>query len=191
MLKKPPRYPCPNITVGLLGGSFNPAHAGHIHISEVVKKHLGLDEIWWLVTPNNPLKPANIYAPLETRILGAKSITKNIPYIKVWDIEKSFSTNYTADTIKNLQRTYRNIKFVWIMGADNMQQFSQWHKWQQIAESVPIAVIARGNKYPAFKSKFSMKYYRQRGAITKNNAPCWQFINCKVNPLSSTELRNG
>jgi nicotinate-nucleotide adenylyltransferase len=192
MLKKPPSYPCPSITVGLLGGSFNPAHAGHVYISEIAKKQLGLDEIWWLVTPNNPLKPASIYEPLETRMTHACNITKNRPYIKVWDIEKNFSTNYTADTIKNLQQIYRHIKFVWIMGADNMQQFSKWHKWQQITESVPIVIIARGkNKYPAFKSKFPIKNYRQREKKFITHAPCWQFINCKLNPISSTELRNG
>lgn len=128
--------------MGLLGGSFNPAHGGHRRVSLFAARKLGLDEVWWLVSPGNPLKPKQGMAPLVARVRSAMAQARRAP-IKVTAIEGVLGTRYTVDTLRGLQRRYPRIDFVWLMGSDNLAQFHQWKDWRAIARMMPIAVIAR------------------------------------------------
>ncbi len=129
----------PGLKVGLLGGSFNPAHEGHLHITKMCLKALGLDRVWWLVSPGNPLKPVKGMAPFAERLASAEAMARD-PRIVVSDIETRLGTRYTADTLAALTGRFPEIRFVWLMGADNMLQFPKWRNWREIAETVPIAV---------------------------------------------------
>lgn len=126
----------------LLGGSFNPAHRGHRRISLFVADTLELDEVWWLVSPGNPLKPAKGMAPLSARLASAKAMARR-SIIRPTDIETKLGTRFTIDTLKKLVRRYPKRRFIWIMGADNLGQFHHWRDWRKIAALVPIAVVAR------------------------------------------------
>jgi len=128
------------LRIGLLGGSFDPAHRGHLYVSEVARKALKLDYIWWLVSPGNPLKREP--AALEVRVARARH-TAHAPFIRVTDIEKRLGTHYTADTVMALKRRFPHIRFVWLMGSDNLEQFALWRRWQRIASTIPIAVVRR------------------------------------------------
>ncbi|UVI40035.1 nicotinate-nucleotide adenylyltransferase [Qipengyuania spongiae] len=130
------------LRIGLLGGSFNPAHGGHRRISLFAKAALGLDEVWWLVSPGNPLKPKAGMAPLPVRMGSAARQARRAP-IRVTAIERQLGTRYTVDTLRALGRRYPKRKFVWLMGADNLAQFHLWRDWRGIAREMPIAVIAR------------------------------------------------
>ena len=127
---------------GLLGGSFNPAHGGHRRISLFAIAALGLDEVWWLVSPGNPLKPREDMAPLAARLGSAQAMARRAPIVAT-AIEREFGTRYTVDTLRALKRRFPSRRFVWIMGADNLAQFHRWKDWRQIARLMPIAVIAR------------------------------------------------
>lgn len=128
--------------IGLLGGSFNPAHGGHRRISLFVLRALDLDEVWWLVSPGNPLKPKADMAPLAARVRSAMAQAKRAP-IRVTAIERELGTRYTVDTLAALKRRYPSCEFVWLMGSDNLAQFHRWRDWRGIARQMPIAVIAR------------------------------------------------
>ena len=128
--------------IGLLGGSFNPAHGGHRQISLFAQRALGLDEVWWLVSPGNPLKPKEGMAPLAARIRSAMVQARRAP-IKVTAIERELGTRYTVDTLRALALRYQKNDFVWLMGSDNLAQFDRWRDWRGIARRMPIAVIAR------------------------------------------------
>ncbi|MBX7541484.1 nicotinate-nucleotide adenylyltransferase [Qipengyuania sp. GH29] len=128
--------------IGLLGGSFNPAHGGHRRISLFAREALGLDEVWWLVSPGNPLKPKKGMAPLAARVTSAMAQAKRAP-IRVTAIERELGTRYTVDTLTALQRRFAKREFVWLMGSDNLAQFHLWRDWRGIARRMPIAVIAR------------------------------------------------
>ena len=134
--------------IGLLGGSFNPAHGGHRSISLLAMAALGLDEVWWLVSPGNPLKPKKGMAPLAARLASANRQARN-SRIRPTAIEVQLGTRYTVDTLRALLRRYPQHDFIWLMGADNLAQFHQWKDWRAIARSMPIAVIAR----PSYDSK--------------------------------------
>ena len=128
--------------IGLLGGSFNPAHRGHRRITLAAIRRLGLDEVWWLVSPGNPLKPRAGMAPLGARLASARAMARRAP-IRATAIEATLRTRYTVDTVRALQRRYPAARFIWLMGADNLAQFHRWRDWRHIARAVPIAVIAR------------------------------------------------
>ncbi len=128
--------------IGLLGGSFNPAHGGHRRISLFALRALGLDEVWWLVSPGNPLKPEKGMAPLAARAKSAMAQARRAP-IKVTGIEQQLGTRFTIDTLRALRRRYPGHEFVWLMGADNLAEFHRWKDWRGIAKTMPIAVIAR------------------------------------------------
>ena len=128
--------------IGLLGGSFNPAHGGHRRISLFAREALGLDEIWWLVSPGNPLKPKKGMAPLAARVAAAAQEARRAP-IRVTAIERELGTRYTVDTLRALVNRFPKREFVWLMGADNLAQFHLWRDWRGIARTMPIAVIAR------------------------------------------------
>jgi nicotinate-nucleotide adenylyltransferase len=137
---KPPGPVAPGLRIGLLGGSFNPAHGGHLHVSLTAMKRLGLDYVWWLVSPGNPLKEAP--APLDKRLAGAWAIARH-PRLIVSDIEAQLGTRYTVDTIRALQRRFPGVTFVWLMGSDNLENFHRWRNWQEIARRLPLAVVQR------------------------------------------------
>lgn len=135
----------PGMSVGLMGGSFNPAHEGHLHVARMCLRALGLDRVWWLVSPQNPLKSASDMAPLEKRLESARTIAAATGErrITATDIETRLGTRYTIDTITALKKRYPGVRFVWLMGADNMLQLPRWAKWRDIAASLPIAVYPR------------------------------------------------
>ena len=186
------------MTVGLLGGSFNPAHEGHRHISLLALKMLRLDQVWWMVSPQNPLKPSKGMAPFEDRMTGAEAIVKADPNILVTDIERRFGTRHTALTLKRLKRLYPGVTFVWLMGADNLTQISKWKDWTQIFESVAIAVFARESySIRAMASEASRRYAEYRvpfqriRGLAKTKPPAWGFLWTRLNKASSTAIRQG
>ena len=132
----------PGLRVGILGGSFNPAHDGHRHISLLALKHLGLDEVWWMVSTQNPLKPTDGMAPFAERMAGAEALARH-PDIRVTDVEQRLGTRYTCETLRALKSCFPRMHFVWLMGADNLAQISEWQRWNEIFNLVPIAVFDR------------------------------------------------
>jgi nicotinate-nucleotide adenylyltransferase len=181
--------------VGLLGGSFNPAHEGHRHISLTALKRLKLDEIWWLVSPQNPLKPVKGMAPLKERLAQARKVAGN-GRIKVTDIETRLGTRYTADTIAALKGQFPRLGFVWLMGADNLAQISRWDRWQSIFQAVPIAVFDRpAYSLSALKAKAAQRYSSRRvapeqaGELAALEPPAWTFIRLRLHPASATQIR--
>ncbi len=135
----------PGLRVGLLGGSFNPAHEGHLHLTRMCLKALALDRVWWLVSPQNPLKGEADMAPLGARLESAAALVAKAgdPRIAVTDIETRLATRYTVDTVAALQARHPDIRFVWLMGADNMLQLPRWARWRELVGLVPVAVYPR------------------------------------------------
>ena len=184
-------------SVGLVGGSFNPAHEGHLHLSTVAKKALGLDEIWWMVTPQNPLKPMVDMALLQHRLAYARKLVIEKNYIKVISPELGTRNNYTFNTLKFLQNVAPRISFFWIMGADNLVQFSKWHRHRDIVSQIPIAVIDRpGYSYAALGvGRFVLSRRvsaRRLGRLRRENRvkpPVWCFIMERRHYASATALR--
>ena len=180
--------------IGLLGGSFDPPHKGHLYISLEAKKILKLDEIWWLVTPQNPLK-INQPASYSERVKNCKILTKNKP-IKIKEIEKKINSQFSYQTIKYLNYHYKYIKFVWLMGADNLINFHQWQNAHRIFNEIPIVVFRRyGYNQQALKSYISNLYKNFR-LKNKNihvdsfkQLPAWTIIQNKEIRISSTEIR--
>jgi len=191
---KPPGPIAPGLKIGLLGGSFNPAHAGHTHISDVAIKRLGLDYVWWLVAPQNPLKPTQGMAPLPRRLEFAAEETFGHPRIEVMDIEHAFGTRYTIDTLVKLKRRFPGVHFVWLMGSDNLDQFRRWKRWQDIVKTVPIAVVTRpGSVMAMLRAKPAIRFCRGRSCdyrgLPTANPPAIAVLDGPRNPLSSTEIR--
>ncbi len=180
--------------IGLLGGSFDPPHAGHVHISLEALKRFQLDEVWWLVSPGNPLK-ARGPAPLATRLAKARQIMRH-PRVQVTDLEARMGTRFTAATLDGLLRRYQGVDFVWLMGADNLASFHHWDRWREIFETVPIGVLARpGDRISARMSPAARRYRsaklrsREAAALATSAAPAWCFVNVPMMPISSTALR--
>jgi nicotinate-nucleotide adenylyltransferase len=182
--------------VGLLGGSFNPPHLAHRAISLFAIKRLKLDRVWWLVTPGNPLKDNGALHELDERVEAARAIAHD-PRIEVTCLESVIGTRYTVNTINYLRRRASRLRFVWIMGADNLAQFHRWQKWQRIATEVPIAVIDRPpQSFRALTAPAAQALARYRlpekeaVRLADARAPAWVFLTgLKIN-LSSTGLRN-
>ena len=184
----------PGEVIGLLGGSFDPAHQGHVHITREALKRFGLDRVWWLVSPGNPLK-ARGPAPLAQRMRRAKAMMRH-PRVDVTDIEARLGTRYTAETLRALQRLYPGVRFVWLMGADNLAQFHLWQDWRQIAASVPLGIVARpGERISARMSPTARFLARARIAASASHLlgraepPAWCFVNVPMVAQSSTEIR--
>lgn len=185
-----------NRTIGLLGGSFNPAHLGHLYISEYAINSLKMDAVWWLVSPQNPLKSVDIMADYDSRFTSALNITKHNRHIFVSDIEKKIDTRYTYQTLSQLKKRYPNTNFIWLMGADNLAGFHRWQHWQRILELVPMVVFDR-SPY-SFTSLASRTYIRmQKFLCNKNNSsignkqtPSISFVHLKRNNSSSTAIRS-
>lgn len=183
------------VVTGLLGGSFNPAHGGHRRISLFALAALGLDEVWWLVSPGNPLKDKAGMAPLAARFGSARRMARRAP-IKVTAIERQLGTRYTVDTLRMLRRRWPKRRFVWLMGADNLAQFSRWKQWREIARLMPIAVIARpGYDRAAFASPAMAWLRRFRkpavsfGVRTGWSAPALIMLRFDPDQRSATAIR--
>src|SRR5262249_22048457 len=139
---RPPGPVADGLRIGLLGGSFNPAHEGHLYASIVALKQLQLDYVWWLVSPQNPLKETASMADFSARLAAARPFTTH-PRIVVSGIESALGTRFTVDTLAALKRRFPQLHFVWLMGSDNLIQLPRWRAWRRIFESVPVAVVAR------------------------------------------------
>ncbi len=182
-------------TTGLLGGSFNPAHGGHRAISLFTMDALGLDEMWWLVSPGNPLKPAKGMASHKARLASAQEMARRSP-IRATAIERELHTRYTVDTLKKLVRRYPNRRFIWIMGADNVTNFTRWRRWRDIARLMPIAVIARPGYESVAVADPAMAWFRrfvrrtdQRQDWTMWSTPALVFLRFRPDPRSATAIR--
>jgi nicotinate-nucleotide adenylyltransferase len=182
--------------IGLLGGSFNPPHAAHRAISLFALKRLKLDRVWWLVTPGNPLKDHDGLRDLDARAEAARKMAGD-PRIDISCLESVIRTRYTVDTISYLRRRASGLRFVWIMGADNLAQFHRWQNWRRIASEVPIAVIDRppqSFRALAAPAAQALARYRlpenQAGRLADQHTPAWVFLTGMKLNLSSTGLRN-
>jgi nicotinate-nucleotide adenylyltransferase len=183
--------------VGLLGGSFNPAHQGHADITLAALQRLKLDQVWWLVSPQNPLKTPLGMAPFQARLKGAACQLRH-PRLRVTGVERALGTRYTADTLKRLARAFPRTRFVWLMGADNLLQISRWEDWQQIFRIVSIAVFARPTYcFPALSGKAARRFAHRRlaasaaGLLARSKPPAWAFLFTKLNPISASAIRAG
>ena len=181
--------------IGLLGGSFNPAHGGHRRISLLALQALGLDEVWWLVSPGNPLKPTEGMAPLAARVASAQRMARRAP-IRVTAIERELGTRYTVDTLRALAQRFPRHGFVWMMGSDNLAQFDRWRDWRGIARTMPIAVVARPGYDAAALASPAMAWlrrYRVPAASFKNwgewSAPALVILRFDPDPRSATAIR--
>ena len=181
--------------IGLLGGSFNPAHEAHRHITLIALRRLKLDAVWWLVSPQNPLKSEVEMAPLEKRLTQARKMAAH-PDIHVTAIESELGTRYTIDTLGALKQQFPKARFVWLMGGDNLADFHRWHRWEEIAKLIPMAVIAR----PRFTTRAlaspaaqQLQAARRRvqdaATLADQTPPAWVFIQERLDPTSSTALR--
>jgi nicotinate-nucleotide adenylyltransferase len=178
------------LRIGLLGGSFNPAHAGHLYVSETALKRLKLDSIWWLVSPGNPLKARRSMAPLDARLESARRIAARNPRIHVSALEKALHTIYTIDTVKALQRRFAGVEFVWLMGSDNLEQFSHWRRWRDLAGRIPIAVVQRpGSLLAALNAPLVRRFGMTRDPQGPIRPPTVTVLDGARNSESATRLR--
>lgn len=180
--------------VGLLGGSFDPPHEGHLHLSREALKRFDLDLVVWLISPGNPLKP-NPPAPLTDRMAAARALVDH-PRILISDFESRSGTRYTAQTLASLQQRYRDVRFVWLMGADNLAQFHLWENWRGILVTVPVGVLARPGLRIAARSSPTARIFRgariPAGAsrlLGRADAPAWCFVNIPMMDVSSSAIR--
>ena len=183
------------MVVGLFGGSFNPPHRGHALVAEIAIRRLGLDQLWWMVTPGNPLKSTRELAPLSDRLLQSEQIAKN-PKIKVTAFEAARHMRFTADTLALVKARNPGIDFVWIMGADSLRDFHRWQRWREIVLTFPIAVIDRPGATLSFLSSVVAKtfdYARidegDAPLLARMQAPAWTFIHGPRSSLSSSAIR--
>lgn len=189
------RLPPPGARIGLLGGSFNPAHEAHLQISRTALTRLNLDEVWWLVSPQNPLKPKQGMAEMAQRIAAARELVRS-SRIRVTGVESLLGTHFSAESIARLQTQLPGVRFVWLMGADNLLQIDRWQNWTQIFNRLPVAVFDRPPySVRALSSKaarrFSASRLAERNAsvLASSAPPAWVFIHGRKNPLSATGIR--
>lgn len=190
------------LSIGLFGGSFNPAHSGHLHVANCGLLNLGLDQIWWMVSPQNPLKPKQ--PPYHDRVESVRKLGLP-PRMKISHMETEFGTNYTVQTLRRAKKKWPNHRFVFLMGADNLRQLPQWKGWREIMDTVPIAVIARPTSpkdgrqgtdmlkarlSPAAKLYAEARIPEARAhALSQIPAPAWTYLTLPLNSLSSSALR--
>jgi nicotinate-nucleotide adenylyltransferase len=189
-----PPHP-PGLRIGLYGGSFNPPHAGHLHVGLLALKRLRLDRIWWLVTPGNPLKELGGLPPLAERMAAAQALARH-PRLAVTGFEAEIGARYTLDSLEYLAGHAPGVRFVWIMGADNLAQFDRWRGWRRIAQLMPFAVIDRpGWTLRAARSRAALALARFRidetdaPVLADRAPPAWVFLHGPRSALSSTVLR--
>lgn len=185
----------PGMLVGLFGGSFNPPHQGHQLVADIALRRLGLDQLWWMVTPGNPLKSRRVLAPLAERLDLSEAMAHD-PRIRVTAFEKSLNSTYTAEVLARVKARNPAVRFIWIMGADNLRDFHRWQNWRKIAMTFPIAVIDRPGATLAFLSSVMAKTFdyarideHDAGALGSFPAPAWTFIHGPRSRLSSTAIR--
>lgn len=172
------------LRIGLLGGSFDPAHEGHLYVSEVARRALKLDQVWWLVSPGNPLKPEP--DPFNVRLTRARLVA-HPSFIHVTGIERQFGTRYTVDTVQALQTRFPRVDFVWLMGSDNLLQFSRWRRWRELAAAIPIAVVRRPGSVLA---PLSASLARRIGVARRlGSPPSLVVLDGRRNEQSSSLLR--
>ncbi|RCL02012.1 MAG: nicotinate-nucleotide adenylyltransferase [Candidatus Tokpelaia sp. JSC189] len=183
------------MVVGLFGGSFNPPHKGHVLVANTALVRLKLDQLWWMVTPGNPLKNLVELAPLHERIAASEELMNNL-YICVTAFEEKIHTRYSADTIAYILQHNPGVHFVWIMGADNLASFHHWQNWRQIVKTIPIAVINRfGSEHADISAPMAQTFARFRipenmsASLALKKAPAWTFIHGRCSELSSSVLR--
>jgi len=179
--------------IGILGGSFNPPHRGHLYASELALRQLALDSVWWLVSPQNPLKPLRGMANFAERMSAAKRFVRH-RQILVSDLEAQFGTRFSVDTLRALTRRFPHTDFVWIMGSDNLVQLPRWRSWQRIFTLTPIAVVARpGSTASARKSlaarRFAYAYRKPSRAFPELLPPAWTILEGRRDPASATAIR--
>ncbi|WP_324806554.1 nicotinate-nucleotide adenylyltransferase [Sphingomonas sp. LY29] len=181
--------------IGLLGGSFNPAHRGHRRMSLAALDALGLDEVWWLVSPGNPLKPAKGMAPFQARLASARIVARR-SRIMVSDFEAKVGTRYTVDTLSKLTRRYPNDRFIWLMGEDVLPDFHRWREWRRLARLVPIAVMSRPGYDDEARAARAMGWLRRfvrpasiMRSWTQWSAPAIIFLRLPPDTTSATSLR--
>ena len=182
--------------IGLLGGSFDPAHEGHAHITREALKRFGLDRVWWLVSPGNPLKPHGP-APLAERMERARAAIDH-PRVEVTDIEALLGTRFTAETLARLFALYPGVRFTWLMGADNLAGFHRWERWDEIMQVLPVGVIARPGERVAARTSPAARRFRaarlggaSAGLLAGAEAPAWCLINVPMVDTSSSAIRAG
>jgi nicotinate-nucleotide adenylyltransferase len=183
------------LAVGLFGGSFNPPHAGHALVAEIALRRLALDQLWWIVTPGNPLKSSNELQPLAERLKLSESVAAD-PRIKVTAFEAAHHLRYTADTLALVRARNPGVDFVWVMGADGLRDFHRWQRWQKIVMTFPIAVIDRPGSTLSFLSSMVAKTFDYARVdeidaprLARKKAPAWTFIHGPRSRLSSTAIR--
>ena len=182
------------LRVGLLGGSFNPAHEGHRYVSTEALKRLALDQVWWLVSPQNPLKARAGMAPLTSRVARARLVAAH-PRIKVLPLESRLNTRYTVDTLRRVT-AWRDHAFVWLIGADNLAQLPRWRQWRQVLAACPVAVFERHPySYRALAGPAATAFAARRlderdaPALAGTEPPAWVFMRLRPHPASATALR--
>ena len=187
-------YAAPGTTVGLLGGSFDPAHDGHVHITREALKRFRLDRVWWLVSPGNPLKPHGP-APLDIRLDHARAIMRH-PRVEITGIEARLGTRFTAETLSALSALYPEVRFTWLMGADNLADFHRWDRWEEIMQAVPVGVIARPGERVAARTSPAARRFRAarlpgRAAelLARATPPRWCLVNVPMVAQSSSAIR--
>ena len=180
------------MVIGLLGGSFDPAHEGHAHITREALKRMGLDRVWWLVSPGNPLKTRQP-APLTDRMARAAAVMRH-PRVRITAIEAALGTRATADTLDRLSSLYPGVTFVWLMGADNLVQFHRWERWRDILRAVAVGILARPGAGVTARLSVAARAFRvhriARGEnLRAHHPPVWCFVNLPLHRASSTEIR--
>ena len=184
----------PGLKIGLLGGSFDPPHEGHVHITKLALKFFNLSKIWWLVCPENPIKSVTP-SDLNSRFFASKKIMKH-PSVVITDLEKKFETKYTFQTLIKLKKLYPSTKFVWLMGADNLINFHHWKNWDWIMKNIPVGVLARpeeqikaGLSHAAIKFR-NYRLPKEKSIILSNYIPpVWTLSTGPMRNISSTEIR--
>ena len=188
----------PGMAVGLFGGSFNPAHEGHAHVAGTALRRLGLDRVIWLVSPQNPLKDARDSAPLAERLASAEAAAATVgPAMIVSDVESRIGTRWTVDTLRALTARHPGVRFVWLMGSDNLASFHRWRGWTDILRMMPLAVVARpgslleSRSAPAVRRFAAARVPEAKARLLPSlPAPAWTWLNAPLKPHSSTALRS-
>jgi len=179
--------------VGIYGGSFNPAHDGHLHVALSALKHLPIDDIWFLVSPGNPQKTDDDMASYEGRMASVKELIGDHPRLHASSIERDMGIHYSADTLDKLQNKMPKTRFLWVMGADNLASFHTWHRWEDIIRSMPIAVFDRpGYGERGLRSFFALKFARLRTGpknIFNSKEGAWTFVTIPRHPASASKIR--